>query len=65
MFPALFLFDIFWAVSPLLLVRTIGYGLALGSIAALAYLPFSQRTLVQSIYPRPSSSTSGLARESN
>ena len=50
LFPALFILDTLWAVSPLLLVRKIGYGLALGSIAPLAYLPFSQRTLVQSIY---------------
>ena len=53
LFPALFILDTLWAVSPLLLVREIGYGLALGSIAPLAYLPFSQRTLVASIY-RPS-----------
>jgi DNA-binding winged helix-turn-helix (wHTH) protein len=51
LFPALFILDTFWAVSPLLLVYNIGYGLALGSIAPLAYLPFCQRTLVQSIYP--------------
>ena len=50
LFPALFILDTLWAVSPLLLVHKIGYGLALGSIAPLAYLPFSQRTLVQSIY---------------
>jgi cholera toxin transcriptional activator len=52
LFPALFVLDVLWAVSPLLLVRKIGYGLALGAIAALTYLPFSQRILVQSIYPR-------------
>jgi len=50
LFPLLFALDIFWAASPLLLARKIGYGLALGCVAALAYLPFSQRTLVQSIY---------------
>jgi len=50
LFPALFVLDTAWAVSPLLLVHKIGYGLALGSIAPLAYLPFSQRTLVRSIY---------------
>ena len=50
LFPALYILDTLWAVSPLLLVHTIGYGLALASIAPLAYLPFSQRTLVQSIY---------------
>jgi DNA-binding winged helix-turn-helix (wHTH) protein len=52
LFPALVVLDTLWAASPLLLVRQIGYGLALGSIAPLAYLPFSQRTLVQSIYRR-------------
>jgi len=50
LFPALFFLDTLWAVSPLLLVEKIGYGLALGAIAPLAYLPFSQRTLVKSIY---------------
>jgi len=55
LFPALFVFDTLWAVSPLLLAHKIGYGLALGSIAPLAYLPFSQRTLIGSIYPRSQS----------
>ena len=50
LFPLLFALDIFWAASPLLLARRIGYGLALGCVAVLAYLPFSQRTLMQSIY---------------
>jgi DNA-binding winged helix-turn-helix (wHTH) protein len=50
LFPALFILDTLWAVSPLLLVQKIGYGPALGSIAPLVYLPFSQRTLVASLY---------------
>jgi hypothetical protein len=50
LFPALFVLDTLWAMSPLLLIPTIGYGLALGSIAPLAYLPFSQRTLIRSMY---------------
>lgn len=50
LFPALFVLDALWATSPLLLVRKIGFGLALGSAAALAYLPFAQRTLIQSAY---------------
>ncbi|MSO19647.1 MAG: hypothetical protein EXQ56_04170 [Acidobacteria bacterium] len=50
MFPMLFLLDAFWAASPLLLVEKIGIGLALASVAALAYLPFSQRILMRSIY---------------
>jgi hypothetical protein len=50
LFPLLFILDTFWAASPLLLTRKIGTGLALASVAALAYLPFAQRTLVLSIY---------------
>jgi hypothetical protein len=50
LFPLLFILDTFWAASPLLLTRKIGTGLALASVAALAYLPFAQRTLVSSIY---------------
>ncbi len=53
-FPLLFILDTIWAASPLLLVRKIGFGLALAAAAALAYLPFAQRTLNQSIYrPEP------------
>jgi len=50
LFPVLFFLDTLWAASPLLLVQKIGYGLALGSIAPLVYLPFSQRTLMKSAY---------------
>jgi DNA-binding winged helix-turn-helix (wHTH) protein len=50
LFPLLFVLDTFWAASPLLLAREIGTGLALASVAALAYLPFAQRTLTLSIY---------------
>jgi DNA-binding winged helix-turn-helix (wHTH) protein len=64
LFPALFILDTLWAVSPLLLVRKIGYGLALGSIAPLAYLPFSQRTLVQCIYRRSNPANSNGSPES-
>jgi len=48
LFPFLFILDALWAASPLLLAPTIGFGLALGSVAALAYLPFAQRTLMLS-----------------
>ena len=51
LFPVLFLLDNLWATSPLLLAQTIGYGLALMAVAALVYLPFGQRTLMQSISP--------------
>jgi DNA-binding winged helix-turn-helix (wHTH) protein len=48
LFPVLFVMDSLWALSPLLLVRKIGFGGALGCVAALAYLPFAQRTLMKS-----------------
>jgi DNA-binding winged helix-turn-helix (wHTH) protein len=51
LFPVLLLLDGFWAASPLLAVRTIGYGIALAGVAGFAYLPFSQRTLIGAIYP--------------
>jgi DNA-binding winged helix-turn-helix (wHTH) protein len=46
LFPALFVLDEIWALSPFLLTPQIGVGLALGITAALAYVPFGQRTLV-------------------
>ncbi len=71
-FPAILILDIVWAMSPLLLFRKSGFILLLGVIA-LAFLPFSQRTLVFYAYgrrggrssaaPAPSSSaSSGLAQ---
>ena len=51
LFPALFLLDTLWAFSPLLLAQKIGYGLALLAVPGMVYLPFAQRTLMQSIYP--------------
>ena len=59
LFPALFLLDTLWAVSPLFLVRKLGTGLALAAVAALAYLPFAQRTLIQSSHKSVSLNTSG------
>ena len=46
LFPATFVLDLLWAVSPFLLAPQIGLGLALGITAALIYVPFAQRTLV-------------------
>jgi DNA-binding winged helix-turn-helix (wHTH) protein len=46
LFPALFVLDELWALSPFLLVPQIGLGLALAATAALIYVPFSQRTLM-------------------
>jgi DNA-binding winged helix-turn-helix (wHTH) protein len=51
LFPVLLLLDVLWAASPLLLVEKIGVGLSMAGIAGLAYLPFSQRILMNSIYP--------------
>ena len=36
--------------NALLMARSFGIGLALACVAALAYLPFSQRTLVRRAY---------------
>jgi cholera toxin transcriptional activator len=47
LFPALFLLDMIWALSPLLLADRIGMGLALGATAALIYMPFAQRVLMK------------------
>jgi len=47
--PALFVLDMIWAMSPLLIQDRIGFGLALGACAALIYMPFAQRTLMKMI----------------
>jgi eukaryotic-like serine/threonine-protein kinase len=52
LFPVLLLLDGIWAASPLLLWRKLGYGPALIGVALLAYVPFSQRTLIHAMYPR-------------
>ena len=50
LFPVLLFLDSLWAASPLLAGLRIGFGLALAATAGLAYLPFSQRTLIRNIY---------------
>ncbi len=45
--PALFVLDMLWALSPLLIADRIGLGFALGACAALVYMPFAQRTLIK------------------
>ena len=50
LFPAILGLDVLWALSPLLLVEKIGFGLALAAIAALLYAPFAQRTLIRMTY---------------
>jgi DNA-binding winged helix-turn-helix (wHTH) protein len=52
LFPAVFLLDMIWALSPLLLTDRIGLGLALGACAALIYLPFAQRVLMKMLTRR-------------
>jgi hypothetical protein len=47
--PALFVLDMLWALSPLLLEDRMGWGLALGACAALIYMPFAQRVLMKMI----------------
>jgi cholera toxin transcriptional activator len=47
--PALFLLDMIWAMSPLLIQDRIGVGFALAACAALIYMPFAQRTLMKMI----------------
>lgn len=49
LFPVLLLLDMLWALSPLLIEDRIGLGLALGSTAALIYMPFAQRVLMRMI----------------
>jgi len=49
LFPALFVLDMLWALSPLLLEDRFGWGLALGACAALIYMPFAQRVLMKMI----------------
>ncbi len=48
-FPLVLYVDLAWSASPLLLYQTLGF-LTLFVIPALAYLPFSQRTLVLTAY---------------
>jgi len=52
LFPFLLLLDGAWSASPLLAVPEIPFGVALAAAAGLAYLPFSQRTLIHRIYGR-------------
>jgi DNA-binding winged helix-turn-helix (wHTH) protein len=46
LFPVILALDLLWAASPFLLADRISWGLSLAATAALAYLPFAQRTLV-------------------
>jgi cholera toxin transcriptional activator len=50
-FPVILALDQLWAVAPFLLAEKIGFGAAFAATAALLYVPFSERTLVQLAYP--------------
>jgi serine/threonine protein kinase len=55
LFPALLVFDGIWAAAPLLLEGgPIRLGPLLVGVALLAYVPFAQRTLIRTIYPKHS-----------
>jgi len=58
-FPLVMLCDLAWAAAPFLLYEQLGLAVLL-FIPALAYLPFSQRTLVFSAYVASGGRTSGL-----
>lgn len=47
LFPALFILDMIWALSPFLIADRIGLGFAFGAAVALIYMPFVQRMLIQ------------------
>jgi DNA-binding winged helix-turn-helix (wHTH) protein len=49
-FPFVLVLDQLWAVAPFLLIQEIGLGAAFAASAALLYLPFSERSLIQMAY---------------
>jgi hypothetical protein len=52
LFPVILMLDGIWAAAPLLLWMKLGVGPAFAGVALLAYVPFAQRTLIRTIYPR-------------
>ena len=64
LFPAILALDAFWATSPLLFLGQLR-GLSLLCVAALAYLPFSQRTLLFSAYSPSGGRTSAIRSTSS
>ncbi len=52
-FPFVLALDQLWAIAPFLLIEKIGLGGAFAASAALLYLPFSERTLIQMAYVNP------------
>jgi DNA-binding winged helix-turn-helix (wHTH) protein len=55
LFPFVFALDEVWAIAPFLLLPQIGIGFAFAAMAALLYVPFSERTLVRMAYFLPAS----------
>jgi DNA-binding winged helix-turn-helix (wHTH) protein len=49
-FPGVLLLDQLWAIAPFLILHRIGFGPALGTTAALLYVPFAERTLIRMAY---------------
>lgn len=52
-FPFVLALDQLWAVAPFLLMDRIGLGGAFAASAALLYVPFGERTLIQMAYVSP------------
>jgi cholera toxin transcriptional activator len=50
LFVAVLLLDQLWAMAPFLLIGRIGFGPAFAAVAALLYVPFSERTLLRMAY---------------
>lgn len=51
MFLFILVLDELWGIAPLLIAHKIGFGAAFAAVAALLYVPFSERTLVRLAYP--------------
>jgi DNA-binding winged helix-turn-helix (wHTH) protein len=49
-FLGVLILDQLWAIAPFLVMDRIGFGPALGTTAALLYVPFAERTLVRMAY---------------
>ena len=56
-FPFVMLLDELWAMSPLLIWRELGAGIALAAVAALVWVPFAQRTLIKMAYSAAAGAT--------
>ena len=49
-FPAVLLLDLLWAGAPFLILHLIGIGGSVAALAALLYVPFGERVLIQMAY---------------